>query len=130
MGLLLSMFGSALLIPFAAVITAQLRRSEGRFSPLADSQLALGALLVLLFIFPMIFLETAAYRPERDPNEIRLLSDLAWMGFIGIWFTVFCQWVSTGQVILWGRSPRPIYPRWAGYTCIWVAPLSVPGSLI
>ena len=129
-GLLLSMFGSALLGPFAGVITVQMRRIEGRFSPLAYTQLALGALLVLLFIFPMMFLEAAAYRPDRDPNEIRVLSDIAWMGFIGAWFTVFFQWVSIGLAILWDERPVPVFPRWAGYVNLWVAFLSVPGSMI
>jgi hypothetical protein len=125
LGLLLSMFGSALLAPFAAVISVQMKRIEGRFAPLANTQLALGALLVLLFIFPMMFLEAAAFRPDRSPLEIQVLSDIAWMGFIGAWFTVFCQWVSTGLCILWDKSPEPIFPRWAGYVNIWVATLSV-----
>lgn len=129
-GLLMSMFASALLGPFAAVITVQMRRIEGRFSPLAYTQLALGVLIVLLFIFPMMFLETAAYRPDRNPDEIRVLSDIAWMGFIGAWFTVFFQWLSIGLAILWDDRPQPVFPRWAGYVNLWVAFLSVPGSLI
>jgi len=129
-GSLMSMFASALLGPFAAVITVQMRRIEGRSSPLAHTQLALGVLIVLLFIFPMMFLETAAFRPDRDPDEIRVLNDMAWMGFIGAWFTVFFQWVSIGLAILWDVRAQPIFPRWSGYVNLWVAFLSVPGSLI
>jgi hypothetical protein len=130
LGLLMSMAASALLGPFAAVITVQMRRIEGPHSPLAYSQLVLGALIIPLFIFPMMFLEAAAFRPDRNPDEIRILSDMAWMGFIGAWFTVVFQWLSIGIAILRDDRPEPVFPRWAGYVNLAVAIGSLPGSLI
>src|ERR1700722_19500436 len=63
-GLVLTMFGAALLGPFVAVITVQMKRIEGRTSPLAYVQLALGALLAFEFVVPVMVLQAAAFRPE------------------------------------------------------------------
>lgn len=129
-GLFLCMAASALLGPFVAVFSTQLKRIEGRNSPIASTQLILGALLILLLVFPMMFLEAAAYRPERAPSEIQLLSDLGWIPFIGVYCTVLVQWLVTGLLILRDDGERPIFPRWSGYFNIWLAVMDLGGSFI
>src|SRR5581483_9149477 len=79
LGLMLTMFASALLVPFAAVISAQMRRIEGDRAVLAPTQLISGGLLALEFILPLMVWQTAAYRPEISPVLVRLLNDMGWL---------------------------------------------------
>lgn len=129
-GLLLTMLASTLICPFSAAIGAQLKAVEGRPSPMVYTQMVLGGLLVLLFVLPMMILEACAFRPGRDPNDILLLSDLAWLMFIGAYFTFFFQLLAIGIIVLQDRSAAPTFPRWVAYFHFWVASLSLPGSCL
>src|SRR5262245_13815303 len=52
LGLVISVFACALLVPFCAAIAAQMRRIEGIRSVLAESQLVSGGLLCVEFLIP------------------------------------------------------------------------------
>jgi hypothetical protein len=128
-GILFVMAAQGLYVAFAAAVTVQLRRIEGRHSVFAFTQLALAALTPLLAIFPMIFQAAAAFRPgEHSPDVIQALSDMTWMPFVGAWFTVVPQWLVTGIVILGDQRTRPVFPRWAGYANLWLAFMSIPST--
>lgn len=60
LGMELTMYASALLIPFCAVIYAQMRRIEGPGGPLAMTQMCSAAVLSLEFIVPARRRERAA----------------------------------------------------------------------
>ena len=97
---------------FCAVLTVQLKRVEGRNSPLAYLQLGLAVLVPVEVYAPMCLQEVAAFRPrERSPETLLLLSDMSWMPFVGVWFSVVFQWVATAVVILRDHSEHPIIPR-------------------
>ena len=113
-----------------AALTVQLKRIEGRYSPLSYAQLALGALAILEVLFPFFFLLAAAYRPERSAALVQLLSDIALLPFVGAWMTVVFQWIATALVIFQDKREQPIFPRWAAYLNLWVAVASVPSSLL
>jgi hypothetical protein len=89
LGLFITLFASALLTPWAAAISEQMKRIEGRSAPLASTQLACGALLVLVLIFPIMFWQTGVYRAERAPDSVQMLNDLAWLPFAGIFCTLW-----------------------------------------
>jgi hypothetical protein len=63
LGMVFVMLFSALLVPFSAVVAAQMRRIEGRHEVLATTQLASDALLSVEFIIPAMVWLAAAYRP-------------------------------------------------------------------
>lgn len=128
-GLLLTMIGSAFVAPFLAVLTVQLKRIEGRWSPFTYTNLICSVLVLVLLILPMSVLQAAAFR-ERDPAEDRLIADLAWLPFVGINSTVLVQWTVIGILILSDRREQPVFPRWAGYFNFWVALLSAPAWAI
>jgi hypothetical protein len=128
-GLLIVCFGSALLTPFVVAISVQLKRIEGRHTPLASTQLALGALLSLEFIFPIMLMQVAAFRDGRSAEAIQTLNDVAWLLFIGVVMTAVLEIIIIGMAILRDGRDVPIFPRWAGYFNIWVALLLSPGSL-
>ena len=130
LGLILGLIACPLYAFVCAAVTVQLKRIEGRYSPLAYAQLGLGVLAVLEVLFPFMFLLAAAYRPERSAAQIQLLSDIALLPFVGAWMTVVFQWIATAIVILQDKRAEPIFPRWAGYLNLWVALGSIPSTLL
>lgn len=101
---------AALLAPFTAVITIQMRRIEGRYSALAYIYLALGAILVLEFIYVAFFWQVGTFRTDRSPEEIRLLNDMGWIPFIGLSSTLILQTVIFSIAILADKREHPIFP--------------------
>lgn len=131
LGLLITMLAAALLVPFSAVIAAQIRRIEGPHQVLASTQLASGALLSVEFIVPIMVLLTAAYRPsEIDPSVVRMLDDMGWLMFVAVTSSAIVQIASIAFAILLDKRARPVFPRWAGYFNAWVAILITPPSLV
>jgi hypothetical protein len=128
LGMIVSVFASALLASWAAAITVQMRRMEGRNSVLAFTNLAVGALFVLEFIISLVLWQAATFRP-RSPEIVQLLNDIAWMLFVCIASTPILQALVMGVAVLGDKRARPIFPRWAGYFDFWVALLFLPGSI-
>ncbi|HVW43580.1 MAG TPA: hypothetical protein VHC18_19750 [Amycolatopsis sp.] len=128
-GLLLCFYAGALCVPWAAAISVQLKRIEGRFSPFTYAQLALGACLPFEFIVPIYFWETAAFRPDRSPEIMQTLNDLAWLPFTGVIYTIVVQALVIGIAVLMDKREKPVFPRWFGYLSIWCALLFCPAGL-
>ncbi|MDT7645424.1 MAG: hypothetical protein QOC75_2424 [Pseudonocardiales bacterium] len=128
LGLVVAMLGTALMGPFTAVITVQLKRIEGAHSPFAYAQLSLGVMIPVVIILPMTSLAAAAYRGDRPPAVIQALSDQAWLLFVGAFYAFVIQLVVTGLAILRDGSERPVFPRWLGYLNFWCAIGSLPAA--
>ncbi|MBA3741966.1 MAG: hypothetical protein H0X00_03365 [Sporichthya sp.] len=127
-GLVLTMLSSALLGPFYAVISTQMKRIEGAYSPWSTVQFGLGMVLIVLFLLPMLVLLAAAYRPDRDPDTLQALYDLGWLAFVAPVSTAAVQCFTLGAVILQDTGARPIFPRWSGYLNFWIGTLFLPGN--
>lgn len=130
LGLMLTMFASALLVPFAAVISTQMKRIEGERSVLATTQVVSGGLLSLEFIIPLMIWQTAAYRPDISPEIVRMLNDMGWLMFVGVISTAVVEFAVIGITILADERETTVFPRWAGYFNIWVALLVAPAGLV
>jgi len=118
-GLMLAMLGLALFGPWIAVITTQIKRIEGPNSPSAYCELALGGILILEGIFPLMFLEVAVFRSDRSPAEIQLMSDLCWLMFWGVGYTYLVELIVTSVAIYNDKREQPIFPRWyAGFNVL------------
>ena len=128
-GLCLTMLGAALIGPFVAAISTQMKRIEGEHSPLANTQLGLGMLMVLLFVIPCFLLGTAAFRPERDPELILLLNDAGWLPFVGAFQCTFIQLLAIAACIFKDKEQR-VFPRWLAYFNVWVALLLWPAGFV
>jgi hypothetical protein len=128
-GLLITLLGATLTAPWVAAISTQMKRIEGRYSPLAYTQLGLGMLGILLFVFPVMTMQTVAFRPDRDPSQMLLLNDLAWLPFVGVWMLAALQNVAIGVAAFMDKEQQ-VFPRWVGYFNIWTAVLFCPGSLL
>jgi hypothetical protein len=131
LGLVISVFACSLLVPFCAVIAAQMRRMEGVRSVLAQTQLVSGGLLCVEFLLPFAIWQTALYRiDEWDPETVQMLNDMAWLMFLGIISSACIQVASLGVAILLDKGVKPVFPRWAGYFNIWVSMMWVPAAVI
>lgn len=130
LGCLLMLIGAGFTIPFFAVVTAQMRRIEGRLTALCLAQLLSGAVAVLVFSLPVLVFSVAAFRPDRDPASVQLLNDLGWFLFLMNFPSVTFQALVIAAAIFSDRNPEPVFPRWVGYAFIWVAISFVPGGLL
>jgi hypothetical protein len=127
-GLIIAMFAAPLLMPFAVSISIHMRRIEGRYPALAMTELGLGAILVLEFIYLIFFWQTATFRADRAPELIQLLDDMGWIPFVGLTSTIVLQVTVFGVAVLLDRRESPVFPRWLGYYNLWVALMLLPGT--
>ncbi|MFZ0717514.1 hypothetical protein [Mycobacterium sp.] len=127
-GMIVSLFASALLASWTAAITAQMERMEGRGTALAYTNLAVGALFVLEFIFSLVIWQSMTFR-MRDPQVMLAMNDTAWLLFVCITSTPALQATVIGLAIFGDKRETPIFPRWAGYLNFWVALLFLPGTI-
>jgi hypothetical protein len=131
LGLVITMFASALLVPFASVISAQMKRIAGARATLPGTQLVSAGLLSLEFILPLMVWQTAAYRIENQtPQLVQTLNDMGWIMFVGVISSAVVQFGSIGFAILVDERSDPVFPRWAGYFNVWVALLVSPAGII
>src|SRR4051794_22540271 len=75
-GVTMIMLGGAFFASFSAAIAVQLKRIEGRWSPMAYTQLAAGAANVIAVTISSLVMIVAAFRPDRNPEITQTLNDL------------------------------------------------------
>jgi hypothetical protein len=112
LGLLIFLWGTALYMPFAGVLTVQMRRIEGKFPVWTYVQLMASAGNVITLTFPMAFWATAAFRPDRDPALIQLLNDLGWIPFVGMTSPFLVIPICIAVIGFADKSEHPVFPRW------------------
>ena len=127
-GLLITSFAATLWIPWAAALSAQLKRMVNPV--LADTQLGCGIATSVFVILPIFVWMAAAYRPERNPELLLFFNDFAFIMFVGLVPPAYFQITSVGIATLFDKSPKPVFPRWVGFFNIWVALLTLPGGLV
>lgn len=130
LGMLLLMIGAALWAPFIAAISIQLKRIEGASPVMAYTQLAAGAIGVIVLTAPVMVFTAAAFRPERAPELTQLLNDLGWLLLVMPFGPAAVQLLAIGLAILADTRAGPIFPRWLGFFNLWVATLFVPAGLV
>ena len=131
LGLVISLFACALLVPFCAVIAAQMRRIEGGRSVLAETQLVSGGLLCVEFLLPFAIWQTALYRlNERGAPMVQMLNDMSWLMFLGIISSACVQVAALGIGILLDKGAKPVFPRWVGYFNIFLSLDWIPAAII
>jgi hypothetical protein len=128
-GLGVMILSASFLIPFYAVLAAQMQRIEGKASPLATTQLLGGYGVALFLIIPAVLFGTAAFRPDRAPELTAMLTDLSWLFFVTPFGPAMIQTLAVGLAILTDKNKVPIFPRWVGYYNIWLGIAFIPGGL-
>lgn len=130
MGLVIMMFGAAFTAPLVAAISTQLKRIGKHAETLSNTQLAIGAAGVMVIAMPILIMMAISYRPDRDPELISLVNDMAWIPFIINGPPAIVQCVAIGAAILTDKRRTPIYPRWVGYANLWIAFTFLPACLL
>jgi len=120
-GLLVAMFGVAFQFPFFTAIFFQMKRIEGATFPMAVIQILTGTVGVFIFFVPMMLMEAASFRPDREPAVTQGLNDAAWIPFLGTFMLAVIQLAAIAYAIFHDKRQQPVYPRWIAYFNIWVA---------
>jgi hypothetical protein len=125
--LLFNVFGS-MFVPFFMVIVVQMQRMANPSRAFAYSYLSAAASGATLFALADLCWLIAAFRPERNPQLLMLLNDLAWMAFITPVGFIVAQNFCLALGIYMDAQPRPVFPRWVGHFNLATALLMTPGA--
>jgi hypothetical protein len=98
---------------------------------LSVTQLLAGAIFVPSFVFPLMVMAAAAFRPEeRDPQITQALDDVFWLMFVGVVGGVVMQALVLAAASFVDRTESGSFPRWFGYLNAWYALLALPGGAV
>lgn len=129
-GLVLVFLATILFLFYGAELAHQTRRIAGASRALCYVQIASVSAAVLIIDIPVMLWWTAAFRPERPAEFLRLLNDLGWMIFI-VGFVPYVAWaLAVGLAILSDVASVPIFPRWSGYLSVFVALVQIPPVML
>lgn len=128
-GVILALWFSALLLPFYAVIAAEMRKIEGENALLAPIQFASSAILVCFFQIIGLAWLLMTYRPEINPEIVRTLNDYCWFVWSMLIPTYIFQYVSMALAGFMDVREQPLWPRWAAYFNLWVSITGAGGFL-
>jgi hypothetical protein len=128
-GILVAMFSTALMLPYLTVVSAEIKKIEGKLGLLAPIQF--GGAVALVMIFQVIGLAwlSASYRPEANPDVIRAFNDYCWFAWSTFIATYSIQYLCMAVAGFMDIRIHPIWPRWAAYMNLWVAITGAGGVL-
>jgi hypothetical protein len=115
-------------IPFFMVIVVQMQRMANPSRALAYAYLSAAASAGSIFLLADLCWSIAAFRPERDPQLILMLNDLAWMAFVSPVGFMMAQNIFLALAIYMDAARKPVFPRWVGHFNILAALLIAPGA--
>lgn len=128
-GLIGALFASSLLLPFFTVVSAEMRKIEGRNPLLAPIQFGGAVILTAFFQIICIFWLLASFRPEISPEIIRAFNDYGWLVWTMLIPTYSLQFICMGVAGFMDTRDNPIWPRWSAYLNIWVSIIGAGGVL-
>lgn len=121
-------FCGIMLVPFFMVIVYQMKRMATPTQVLAYGYLSAAASGATLFAISDLFWLIAAFRPERDPQQIQLLNDMAWMVFVAPVGMIVAQNLCLALGVYLDARPRPVFPRWVGHFSLLTAAAMAPAA--
>ena len=118
----------AMLVPLFAIIAVQMLRVVNSSPVFAYSYMIAVGIGLSAFILADFSWGVAIYRPDRDPQLISLLNDLAWFFFIAPVGTIAVQNLCLAGSIYLDARPDPVFPRWVAHFNVVTAALMLPGA--
>jgi len=118
----------AMLVPFFAVIAVQMLRIANSSPVFAYSYVIAAGIGGTAFILADYCWGVAAFRPDRDPQLLSLLNDMAWFFFITPAGLLVVQNLCLALSIYLDANPQPVFPRWVAHFNVVTAVLMVPGA--
>ena len=116
------------LVPLFAVTAVQISRTATSSSVFTYAYIICVGVGTTAFILADYCWGVAAFRPDRDPQLISLLNDMAWFFFIAPVGTIVVQNLCLAVSIYLDARPDPIFPRWVAHFNIAVAALLIPSA--
>lgn len=117
-----------LILPFFTVIVVQMKRMKGQSHVFAYCYLTALVSGATIFALSNIFFLVAAFRPDRNPELMQLLNDLAWIVFIAPVGMVVSQFVLLALAVYFDDHTDPVFPRWVGHFSLIIAAVMVPAA--
>lgn len=117
-----------LLVPLFAVIVVQMLRVVNSSPVFAYAYLICVGIGITAFILADFAWGVALYRPDRDPQLISLLNDMAWFFFITPAGILVVQNLCLAGAIYLDARPRPVFPIWVAHFNVVTALLFVPAA--
>lgn len=118
----------ASLVPLFAVTAVQISRIGTSSTVFTYAYILCVGIGMTAFILADYCWALAAFRPERDPQLISLLNDMAWFFFIAPVGTIIVQNLCLALSIYLDARPDPVFPRWVAHFNIATAVLMVPSA--
>ena len=116
------------MVPLYAAIAVLMQRMSHRSGPLSYVYLAATLSSACLFAAANCFWIVAAYRPDRAPEAMQLLSDLGWICFIVPTGFLIAQNLTVAFAVYLDKQVRPVFPTWVGHFNILAALAFVPAA--
>lgn len=116
------------LVPLFAVTAVQMSRTATSSSVFTYAYIVCVGAGTTAFILADYCWGVAAFRPDRDPQLISLLNDMAWFLFVAPVGTIVVQNLCLAVSIYLDERPEPIFPRWVAHFNIATAVFLVPGA--
>jgi hypothetical protein len=117
-----------MLLPMFMVIVVQMKRMATQSHVFAYCFLTAAVSGATIFALADIFYLVAAFRPDRNPELVQLLNDMAWMIFIAPVGMVVAQLLLLGLAIYFDNGPNPVFARWVGHYAIATALVMAPAA--
>lgn len=116
------------LVPLFAVTAVQISRIATSSSVFTYAYIICVGIGTTAFILADYCWGVAAFRPDRDPELISLLNDMAWFFFIAPVGTIIVQNLCLAVSIYLDARPDPIFPRWMAHFSVVIAVLLIPSA--
>ncbi|MQY31918.1 hypothetical protein [Nocardia aurantia] len=117
-----------MIVPFFVLILAQMQRMRGQSHIFAFSYLAAVVAGATMFALSDIFFAVAAFRPDRSPDLIQVLNDMAWIMFITPIGMLVAQFVLLALAVYFDDRGDPVFPRWIGHYSLLTAVVMAPSA--
>ncbi|RAV18448.1 hypothetical protein DQP55_02425 [Mycolicibacterium sp. GF69] len=117
-----------MVLPFFMVIVVQMKRMKTQSHVFAYCYLTAVVSGATIFALSNIFFLVAAFRPDRSPEVVLVLNDLAWIVFIAPIGMVVTQFVVLAVAIYFDDGPEPVFPRWVGHYSLATGLAMVPAA--
>lgn len=116
------------LVPLFAVTAVQMSRTATSSSVFTYAYIICVGVGLTAFILADYCWGVAAFRPDRDPELISLLNDMAWFFFIAPVGTIVVQNLCFALSVYLDARPDPVFPRWVAHFNVAVALLLIPSA--
>src|ERR1700760_1477028 len=116
------------LVPLFAVTAVQISRSATSSPVLTYAYVICVGVGTTAFILADYCWGMAAFRPDRDPQLVSLLNDMAWFFFVAPVGTIIVQNLCLAVSIYLDARPDTVFPRWVAHFNVVIAALLVPSA--